>query len=420
MMRPQVGAANAGRAASRKARVPWRPYLEPLEARIPLAALPVAIDINGTPDQSDDLTLLDPGAFVQPIGAVVINDGTPRTIALEVSPPGAVALDRTSLELAAGASAAITITPVAVSQAANDVTIKATSGGVVVGSEDMTVVSVQLPQHIRRDDTPAGMPDRIPPRVPTTFGIQVTPDLTASGQAITLSIAGQDPDHGTATLDGMAETTLSASGTVAISGSTQTAATPGLGGGNAGNLHLVAQVRGAGTVQSDGFSIAAIPQNWSEVFGGPIRTRSYLGLFVIDSWQSDSGNPSDLSAVSLNEKVQGVVTGGLKISQLGVGTYFPAYPEPGMDRHALARSSVRSPGGRVLLSQTHVFHDQRTGALDIPVTNSGYLIEQIVSRGRGGSWVLTTIKEGSPATALGFPSGAGAGGPFVTSLKGRA
>src|SRR4051812_24876127 len=117
------------RERSRRRVSSWRPQIETLEARLPLATLPVAIEINGTPDSSDDLTLLDPGILAQPIRAVVRNDGTPRAIAFDVTPPGAVTLDHTLLVLGGDASATITITPVAVSHSANDVTIVATSDG---------------------------------------------------------------------------------------------------------------------------------------------------------------------------------------------------------------------------------------------------------------------------------------------------
>jgi hypothetical protein len=393
------------------------------DRRLP-STLPVAIAINGTSDPGDDLTLYDPGVYAQTIPAVVTNDGTPRTITLQVSPPGAITLDQSTLTLAANASATVTITPDAVSQAANDVTLTATalSDGAVVGVGTLTVVSVLLPQDVRNADTPAGMPDRIPPRVATPIGVQVVPDLSASGQSVTLTVAGQSPSNGTVLLDGQSAVTLSSSGSVALTGTTQTAPTPLPGGGNARHLSLVAQVRGQGTVASAGFSVAAIPENWSETFVKAIRT-NYLGLRVQCSYESDSGVLTDLSAVSVREMIQDIQATGILANVRGTPTgYLPAtladgQPDTLVDTHTLMKSYVRKPGGSEVTAQTHLFRDQRTGAVDIPVTNSGYLIVRVIARGRKGSWRLTTTEMGAATVAQGFASAAGAGGPFSVTQK---
>ena len=124
----------------------------------------VTIDINDTADKSDDIALYNPPGSAQPftqtIPARVTNTGAAGTIQLSVVPAGAATLSETSVDLAAGASTEVTVTPTAVSHAANDVKIVAMSGGNVVGSQTMTIVSVTLPQHIRYGDTPAGMLDR--------------------------------------------------------------------------------------------------------------------------------------------------------------------------------------------------------------------------------------------------------------------
>src|SRR5947209_20009555 len=76
MMSPRTRGAKPREATSRRVGSSWRPRLEILEARTLLATLPVAIDINRTSSESDDLTVLNPGSFVRPTHLDVRDDGT--------------------------------------------------------------------------------------------------------------------------------------------------------------------------------------------------------------------------------------------------------------------------------------------------------------------------------------------------------
>jgi hypothetical protein len=272
---------------------------------------PVEIDIDDTPDQGDNITLLNPSTTSQPyaqtIPVRITNLGsTEGVFQLSVDPPVAATLGKTSLDLAAATSTEVTVTPEADSSEPNDVHIIATQGNIQVGEDTMTIVSVTFPRDIRNADTPAAMVDRIPPRVDTPIQVQVTPDLSRSGLSIGVAVLNQDASHGTVTLDGGSTATIASSGTVNIRGITQTAF-PALAGDftapYAGKLQLALEVRGTATVQSNGFSVAAIPQNFSESFLAPARGQ-WRGIVVQVAWSSDSGVIADLDAVQIEEEVE--------------------------------------------------------------------------------------------------------------------
>src|SRR5262249_50730352 len=155
--------------------------------------------------------------------------------------------------------------------------------GVVAGSQTMTIVSVTLPQHVRNGDTPAGMPDRIPPRVDTQVPITMTPDLGSSGESVTLFVDSVSSLSGKATINGQDELAVTSSGNVNMRGTLQTAAT---NGADAGGLRLGVRVRGDDTaVRSQGFSVAAIPVNWVMAFKGPV-TGAARGFITTDTFSS--------------------------------------------------------------------------------------------------------------------------------------
>ena len=176
----------------------------------------------------------------------------------------------------------------------------------------MTVVSVTLPNVISNGDTPAAMlaagAYRIPPRVNTAENIQVTPNLSGSGQSVTFTVADQSATNGTVTIGGNATQAVTSSGNIQLSspsGNSQTAP------GNAAQLHLALQVRGQNTIQSShGFSVAAIPQYVEDVFQASL-TGTVRGIQVANVWKSDSGILGDLSDVTIQEQVQSTSATGI-------------------------------------------------------------------------------------------------------------
>ena len=65
--------------------------------------------------------------------------------------------------------------------------------------------------------------------------------------------------------------------------------------------------------------------------------------------------------------------------------------------------------GSIIAEQTSIFKDKRTGATNIPVTNSGYRLLRNVTQRSPGNLMITTTKQGSATTANGYESGVAAG-----------
>jgi hypothetical protein len=337
----------------------------------------------------------------------------PRSVELVPGWP----LSRSTLNLGTGDFATITIIPNAVSKSVNSVRIVAFRNGVQVGDEDMTIVSVALPR-IRRNNTPVGMPDRIPPRVDTPLRVEVTPDLGESGQAVTLALRGESQRNGTATINGRSMANITASGDVNFQGGTQTrpqfGVTRGFSAPNAGNLRVVVLVGGKETIRSEGFSVAAIPENYHTIFSSEIvnggfkfRFANQIGIRVFNSWESDSGELADLGEVDQREvisEVPGSRSGSLRgIRSDSNSQYVPALRGALPDRHTIPRTGITlgnipviffpRKAGRSAVRQAFVFRDRRTGVRGVLIPNSGFEIQQEVFRD-GGSLRLTTIKTG--------------------------
>jgi hypothetical protein len=396
-----------------------RPWVEAMECRL---AMSISLNINDTSAVTDDLTLYNPPTsaepFVQTVPMEVVNKGPAATVKLVVVPAGAVTLSASSLTLQADGSAQVVITPASVSKAVGDITIEARVGpnNKLEGSRAMTDVSVIVPKKVRNSDTPPRMTaNRIPPRVTTKLPVMVTPDLKTSRLTVAITANGQSQANGMLKIDGKSEAELTKSSDINLMGTAQTAATLGYGGGNAGNLTLSARVRGQGTVESDGFSVAAIPENWTISFDALIHYPGVLGFEVQDKWQSDSRDLADLDEAEISEQVQvhpGQATGtfaGLKSSNSG---YIGAN-EFTTDIHTTPVALyLKDDGGMVTENQTSIFLDARTGARNIPVSRSGYTVTRKAFKNSAHRWALQTIKKGATATANGYESAAGAGGPI--------
>ncbi|HKI20685.1 MAG TPA: hypothetical protein VKA15_22535, partial [Isosphaeraceae bacterium] len=318
----------------------------------------IQIAINDTVSTNDNITLYIPPGSAQPytqtVPARITNLGSDAaTFQLMVTQAGSgnVTLSQTSMQLASGASAEITITPTADSSSVNDVHIIATAeDGTQLAEDDMTVVMVTVPNVISNADTPAAMlaagAYRIPPRVSTPETIQVTPSLSGSGQSVTLIVADQSATNGTVTIGGNASQAVTSSGSIQLSsqsGNTQTAP------GNAAQLHLALQVRGQNTIQSSrGFSVAAIPQYVEDVLQASL-TGTVRGIQVANVWKSDSGVLGDLNDVTIQEQVRSVSASGIFSGRpfvtsgpLAATLTSPSYPNLGIsiDTHSFPISWI--------------------------------------------------------------------------------
>jgi outer membrane protein OmpA-like peptidoglycan-associated protein len=260
---------------------------------------------------------------------------------------------------------------------------------------------------VRADTSPAGMPDRIPPRVDTIVGVGVVgwhPPLLP----VTLSIDGAGGGNGEATINGAATVDVTASTAVNLRGTTQT--TPG----NAGNLHLVAEQGGGRLATSNAFSVSAIPQNFSITFNSLV-TGARRGIRVNNHWESDSGVVADLDQAERSEQVEYGAGTGIFAGVTGVNSgYLPAHNPPRVDSHSVG-TALLTGAGTLTANQTFIFRDHRTGAADIPVRNSGFLIARRATP-LFGVVFFTTSKSGAAVTANGFASAAGAGAVSRTQI----
>ena len=272
----------------------------------------VEMEINDAGD-SDDLTLFTPtqtqnaevtianGSLVEENLTVEayssdgIVRGELRTSSGSVLSPEAI------LTLGPDQSETLTFIPLARSNLSNDIFIRLFRGAEKIAEDRMTNVEVQLPAQIRSANTPSDMAaDRIPPRVPHTVEVMVTPTLFGN-QAITLAISPDAPlQAGQVLINGLDSYEIRQTETITLespTGNTQTQ--PDF----AGQLRLEARLYDDSPVlMTPGFSVAAIPQNYSatysEVIGDDIFDRLYSrGVVVTNHWESDSGVLEDLDMV---------------------------------------------------------------------------------------------------------------------------
>jgi hypothetical protein len=245
------------------------------------------------------------------------------------------------------------------------------------------------------------MPDRIPPRVDTPAAVTIT-GLVIPMRDITLSVEGAGGGNGTATINGAATIDLGASATVQLRGVDQTAV------GKAGNLRLVASHGSTRLAASAGFSVSAIPQNWSVTLNALV-TGPERGIDVNNNWESDSGNVADLDEAMRSEQVQYGAGTGCFAGVTGNNSGYRAANSPPLVDHHAAPVGLLTGSGKILAEQTFIFKDNRTGAVDIPARNSGFRLTREVVGPLLGVLFITTTKAGTATTANGFASAAGSG-----------
>lgn len=248
--------------------------------------------------------------------------------------------------------------------------------------------------------TPAGVGRRIPPSKDVTLRVAIAGLAPSTNAVISLAGAGAG---GNATLDGAATKTMNASGAVRLRGTAQTAP------GSAGTLSLVAKVGTDEIGRSNAFTICAIPTTVSVAFGGLI-TGSERGIKMTTSNDSDSGAVADLDQVQMSEMVKyqngtGCFAGITSGSNSG---YLPANATPhGEDSHG-APVSLVTGAGYIESVQGFKFKDARSGASDIGVAHSGFMITR-TAEVVGTKTFLTTSKAGAATTVSGISVAAGSG-----------
>jgi hypothetical protein len=325
----------------------------------------------------------------------------------------------------------------------------------------MTDLTIEFPDHISAGDTPRGMADRIPPHEKTTIPVKIGPNMLNT--LLGIEVTGMSADNGTAGFNKDQEPELfrgSREGFTRvfdIIGGSQTKPTADGKGGNAGKLTLAVKNWGGRPKvlkQSTGFSVAAIP---TEVkMEQPVGMNNSIDKADPDApdWEffwgtryhvvyvSDSGDATDLEAVSISEKItpakgadgrddaSGVVkaifdqfdvSGFLPVSQQAYDYHGPSVPHPKKDANgrayqrsaaygaatAAVKDLITTKGnGTGKLLQYLVFLDQRTGATDekapLTVRDAGFAILWEIEKKDGRYLVRISKKpEANNGTAAG-------------------
>jgi hypothetical protein len=254
---------------------------------------------------------------------------------------------------------------------------------------------------INAANTPSAMPDRIPPRIAQTVSVA----LTGTG-SVTVAVDGASAANGSATINGGASATLSASGSVDIVGT----AAPGTAA--VGALSLTATAGGPVIGRSNAFRVAPIPTTVTISPAGLLNQPRSKGIRVSTSNDSDSGQVPDLDGVTMSEQVAYQTGTGALVGYTGSNSGFrPANRTPyGTDGHGTSVRWFTGPGA-VDAHQMFIFNDTRTGASNIPVAKSGFVVRRELT-GTAAALTLTVSKNplavtvtGSAAAGVGSASG---------------
>jgi hypothetical protein len=248
---------------------------------------------------------------------------------------------------------------------------------------------------VRASSTPPEMKaDRIPPRVDTRVAMKLS-GTQDPAFPVTLSVEGpgKGTGYGSVSFSGSSTLDLVATGdvTVKLRGEQQTDK------GKGGQLKLVARQGGKTLAVSSGFSVAAIPQNHSFTFNekSMMMTGAYRGIRVAESWESDSLNRQDLDQAAIAERVEHNIKGARP--QVPKTSCYLRADKVSEDKNALVTAEIKGALTDIV-NQTHMFRDDRTGAANIPMKNSGYIIEHIVQK-TGDGFEVVTSKKGAAVTA---------------------
>jgi len=266
-------------------------------------------------------------------------------------------------------------------------------------------IAVALPAAIRDPRSPAGMKDRLAPNVDTP--VQVTVTGGDGKTPVDVSVAGSGGANGTVTTNGAASASLAATANVTLKGTAQTSV------GSGGNLKLTAKQGGTVLATSAGFSVSAIPRDYTDTFVSLVAG-ARRGFVVQDGWKSDSasGSIADLDGAEISEMVEYQLpgTGCFAAAAPGANSGYLAANSLTTDTHSRSTAELTA-AGVLVANQTCKFNDNRSGSTDIPMQNSGYVLTRKVELKAGSATALqiTTSKIGTATTAKGIASAAGVG-----------
>jgi hypothetical protein len=229
-----------------------------------------------------------------------------------------------------------------------------------------------------------GLPDSLPPSKTYQVEIKVEPPLEklCPQEFIEVSIVGGSEDNGTATVS---PTKITRTTTVTVTGGNQTNPKSG------GNLKIQASLSGKKVLAtSAGFTVCAHPLNFKNVFDSNIdetlQEKHVIGMYVKDSWESDSGAAAlngtlrDLNKVQIKELV---------LESRPKEPPFHDYPSDhsdynlgiifSTDRHSILYPDA-GPQADWVKPQLSIYKCDRCGCKDIVMPNSGlHIIFHVVN-----------------------------------------
>jgi hypothetical protein len=259
---------------------------------------------------------------------------------------------------------------------------------------------------VNAPNTPAAV-KRIPPRVDTPVDVTVTGTVPA-GSPITLEIDGASSNNGTATINGNATHSLTATETVQLRGGTQTVP------GNDGNLKLVANYNGNRIADSNAFSVAAYPVEIGFDYHGLLQGmvvagNMFWGASYNLTFTSDSGVGADCDETKISENVIVHAGTGLFAGSNNVRSGFLTTTDPQRDHHgtsggptpAALQALMNAANLATSRKEEHQFFRfscARTGIADNltagpTVPTSGFKITQRASH-PGGQYFMHVAKSG--------------------------
>jgi hypothetical protein len=399
----------------------------------------VDLAINNTLDHGDDVAIMDED---QPVPILVtLEDSVPGLHTVTISiPSGESTVDQPTLHMMDGGSETIYLTPVQASAVADDVLLVAFVDGVNAGDNKETNETVKFSPNVKAPDTPAGMPNRIPPRVWTKIQVTLGVDLTKSGEDLIYGVAGQSDQsdlNGKVVFQGISGGDAPrvfgpGSGPLWIKGTSQTKPPDEGKPSNAGNLKTTVSAydrklaqTGEEKASSAGFSVAAIPISVTESAWNPkvYEKNPAYGMRIRVTFNSDSKNVGDLREKDHIEALEKVIieegTGAWKNNQppeVAQKDYLPIKTIDMVgDVDALTAKWILMPlvanATSTLKSyQAFIYKDLITGTKDIPIPESGFLrADAIVKPEKGVIWkfFVTNTASATTNTKLGIKVSAG-------------
>jgi outer membrane protein OmpA-like peptidoglycan-associated protein len=270
---------------------------------------------------------------------------------------------------------------------------------------------------VRAANTPSAMGDRIPDTGSTLVPVTVF-DFDPAMAAIVIRPVGANATNGDFLIDGGTTTTITGTHLLEIKGQTQTTDRAG-----AFKLRLEAVLGATSLGESAPFAVSDIMENMRTRKADELVDKTGASLFAGMLWDSDGANGiKSLNLMEYGENIKLLSEEGGMVG-LGAGDhgFLVLADQEQQDQHGTPIEVMKAPGRQQLL-QVHTLVDHRTGSLgeDIPVTNSGFLIDRVVEPdpARPGCLRFVITKSGRAGAVGRFTSGAGSGrAQLIVPLK---